>query len=83
MLNSDELKAALAGAAGGRMFEIADGLRRQMGADGKLITIRRDAEPVPGAVCTLDIVAPRGHEAVVRRLVEECLAGKKAVDVNG
>jgi hypothetical protein len=74
--DTDEFMAAIQRAASGRILEIAEEVRREMGADGNLITIHRNLNPDYSAdsASVLEIKAPAEHEAVLQRFKEKFLA---------
>lgn len=74
--DTDEFMAAIQRAAGEGIFEVAEDVRREMGADGNLITIHRNLNPDQSAdsMSVLEIEVPAGHDDLLQRLSENLVA---------
>ncbi|MGC9261505.1 MAG: hypothetical protein ACP5I8_15690 [Phycisphaerae bacterium] len=74
--DTDEFMAAILQAVSGKLFEIAEDVRREMGADGTLITIHRNLNSDHSAdgMSVLEFKAPAQNEAVLQRFKETFLA---------
>ena len=74
--DNDEFMAAIQQAAGERIFEIAEDVRREMGVEGNLITIDRNLNPDDSADnrSVWEIKVPAGHDALLQKFRETLAA---------
>ena len=74
--DTDALMEWVLQAASSRTFQISEDIRREMGAEGSLIRIRRNLTPVRSgnSVSMLEIKVPAGHDAILQRLRENLVA---------
>ena len=74
--DADALMEWVLQAASSRTFQIAEDIRREMGAEGSLIKIRRNLTPVRtgNSVSMFEIEVPAGHDALLQRFRKNLIA---------
>lgn len=74
--DADALMEWVLQAASSRTFQIAEDIRREMGAEWSLIKIRRNLTPVRtgNSVSMLEIEVPAGHDAILQKFRETLAA---------